>query len=333
MKTPLLTLFCLIIINSSSYAQCDFFEDYSTNSGWTQIGTEVEIGNGKLEFINGAADGSGSNGPQKRVYKSLGTTLDSSDTWVAEFEFKPITLGSYSGGFTGHNLLSITAGNQEPLWGCPDLSCTGYPLSQQDGITLTYETPSPTNGDQYFLIKARDLSTKYTSTTIIANALNTTYYLRLERISPTNIQLSVFSDVNKTTHINGSPINFTIPNTIVGLNTVQHGNLVGYDYRRELTGSIDNLCINFNPPALGIFSSTIEGSKLNIYPNPTSNQLTISGNYSFINKIDIYDITGKSIKSINQNTNTINVSDLPSRVYFVKIFDNEESIVKKFIKQ
>ena len=78
-------------------------------------------------------------------------------------------------------------------------------------------------------------------------------------------------------------------------------------------------------------SSTKEN--ISIYPIPTSNQLTLSGTYSFINKIEIYDITGKPIKSINHNTNIVNVSDLSDGVYFIKVISSESRYSQKFIKK
>ena len=60
MKTRVLTLIIAFTLSNSTYSQCDFNEDYSNTNGWTQIGSEVEIINGQLNFINGAAGSFGS---------------------------------------------------------------------------------------------------------------------------------------------------------------------------------------------------------------------------------------------------------------------------------
>lgn len=83
---------------------------------------------------------------------------------------------------------------------------------------------------------------------------------------------------------------------------------------------------------LGIGEQTIEESLI-IFPNPTSTQLTIKIGSLAIDKIDIIDITGKKIKSIKKNITTINVADLPSGIYFIKLFTEEKIITKKFVKQ
>ncbi len=70
---------------------------------------------------------------------------------------------------------------------------------------------------------------------------------------------------------------------------------------------------------------------LEIYPNPTSTQLTIDTDLH-IDRISIVDITGKSIKSFVPKNNTIDVADLSDGIYFLKIEGEEQSIVRKFVK-
>ncbi|NQX96496.1 MAG: T9SS type A sorting domain-containing protein [Flavobacteriales bacterium] len=73
--------------------------------------------------------------------------------------------------------------------------------------------------------------------------------------------------------------------------------------------------------------------KIKIYPNPTTNQLTIVSEKLFFNKVDIINITGKTVQSKKLNTSSINVSDLPQGIYFIKLFSEEKVFIKKFIKQ
>jgi len=72
--------------------------------------------------------------------------------------------------------------------------------------------------------------------------------------------------------------------------------------------------------------------ELIIYPNPTSNQLSIDTDI-YIDGISISDVTGKQIKSFIPNSNTINVEDLSDGIYFIKIEGKDQSIIRKFIKQ
>ena len=83
---------------------------------------------------------------------------------------------------------------------------------------------------------------------------------------------------------------------------------------------------------IGIESYSIN-DKIKIYPNPTSHQLIIESEELLFKKIDIINVTGKTIKSIKQNINIINVTDLSNGIYFIKVFTEEKTITKKFVKQ
>jgi len=70
--------------------------------------------------------------------------------------------------------------------------------------------------------------------------------------------------------------------------------------------------------------------KYNIYPNPATTSLTISANQ--INQITISNLLGQTIYSRQYNSPKvqIDVSTLPSGLYFVKVNGSE---VKKFFKE
>jgi hypothetical protein len=51
-----------IIISGMLQAQCVFSDDYGVSSLWTQVGTDVQVSNNKVEFLNGAIDGESSGG-------------------------------------------------------------------------------------------------------------------------------------------------------------------------------------------------------------------------------------------------------------------------------
>ena len=102
-------------------------------------------------------------------------------------------------------------------------------------------------------------------------------------------------------------------------------------------GVIFNKAGGFNinittPITTGIDNNIDLSSEINIYPNPTSNQLTIDIEQN-ISEIIIIDITGKNIKTITPDLNVINVADLSDGIYFIKLITNERTITKKFVKQ
>jgi hypothetical protein len=69
-----------------------------------------------------------------------------------------------------------------------------------------------------------------------------------------------------------------------------------------------------------------------IYPNPTSNQLSIVTEIA-LSEITIVDITGKLILTVKRNTNILDTSELPDGIYFIKLIAAKKIITKKFVKQ
>ena len=76
------------------------------------------------------------------------------------------------------------------------------------------------------------------------------------------------------------------------------------------------------------------GIKVEIYPNPANDQISISTKISLIDsRINIYSASGKLVKSdiINKH-NKIDVSKLPKGAYFTELYTEKGILVGKFIK-
>jgi hypothetical protein len=67
-----------------------------------------------------------------------------------------------------------------------------------------------------------------------------------------------------------------------------------------------------------------------IYPNPTSNSLNISSSAT-IDQIEIRDLNGRIVMQLTYS-NQIDVSDLPTGVYFIQLI-GDKIVIKKFIKK
>lgn len=70
---------------------------------------------------------------------------------------------------------------------------------------------------------------------------------------------------------------------------------------------------------------------ITIYPNPVTDILTVQSSEK-INDIEIYDISGKKIK-VTTNDNKVNVKNLPSGSYIIRLTTQAGMITKKFIKR
>ena len=244
-RAKVIFLFLIVLISSPfiAFNQNQFIEDFSSSARWTQVGTNVSISNNSVEYTNLAFDSE-----QRRIYASLNDTLDSTVTFTAEIEFFPTQVGRQgSNRYSGHLILGLTAGTQEPYNDCPNISCTGYPLGTQDGIMINYVARNPSTDSLFFIMKLKDGSLEYGGNVrIFSNTLNTTYYLRLEKTDCSVFQLSVFTDPARTTHLPGSPIIENFPTAATDFNTVQIGNVARGDPRRGLNGFVDNLSITWD---------------------------------------------------------------------------------------
>lgn len=85
--------------------------------------------------------------------------------------------------------------------------------------------------------------------------------------------------------------------------------------------------------SLGLKNIALNDESTFVYPNPVSNQLTINNNGFIINEINIIDHTGNYLKTITSGLNIVNVSNLPSGIYFIELVGEKKSITQKFIKR
>jgi hypothetical protein len=79
------------------------------------------------------------------------------------------------------------------------------------------------------------------------------------------------------------------------------------------------------------------GSRIFLSPNPATDELTIENSELKIKEIEIYNVLGEKIYSQQQTTNnkqqTVDISQLPSGIYILKVLGEKEERVAKFVKQ
>jgi len=72
---------------------------------------------------------------------------------------------------------------------------------------------------------------------------------------------------------------------------------------------------------------------VSVFPNPVNDNLFIKMPVSIaIDDVEIHDMLGKSI-NVDSSNNQINVSELGSGVYFIKINTSQGTLTKRFIKK
>lgn len=80
-----------------------------------------------------------------------------------------------------------------------------------------------------------------------------------------------------------------------------------------------------NPNGFGVSVSNVSASEANIYPNPSSGNVTVSLNQAEVGattKIEVFDLTGKLVRTINSNEVTdisVDLTELNTGIYTMKV--------------
>lgn len=201
-----------------------YHDDYSSNTGWTQVGIQITVDSPQFPNMIKFNNVSGGGGvTEEREYKQLPSTLPAYN-WVLETNYM----------FTSSSIplvypvaLTIDSSNPEVIsfgTSAPDISIFHGLGTDQLGIE----------------------SLGSLSSTIPVSP-NIQYYLKLERTS-SQLVLFVFSDPDRTQQISGSPVflNFD-PTALPNLNFLQHSGSLSAGPGRIITAQITNTTIYVTP--------------------------------------------------------------------------------------
>lgn len=84
-----------------------------------------------------------------------------------------------------------------------------------------------------------------------------------------------------------------------------------------------------NNPTLNVSGS--EKHEINVYPNPATNKLSITGDV-VLNSFNIYDLNGRIVNSGELNNNEITIEHLNSGMYILEAIHDYGKISKRFVK-
>lgn len=256
-KTIIYAMQALLLAAPTLLGAQGLTDNFSTNA-WTQniTGASPVVGGGVMNFAT-ATTGIRC-AAMNYSHRSLGFTLNSADSWTAEFEFSPTNASNTSNTNTyspAHTLLSLSAGTANS-WN----TTSGGGISNIDDVEVYYNCTLNANSNSWQIFgRSKDGTTWNTASTgITLDAVTTTFttfYIRLQRISPTQGIVSVFTDATFTTHLAGSPACFPIASTVTGLTHAQMGAIPQGGNIRYLTATIDNLNIYNNSLCLDYASN------------------------------------------------------------------------------
>lgn len=89
--------------------------------------------------------------------------------------------------------------------------------------------------------------------------------------------------------------------------------------------------LSFHVHFLNVGIAEQESDRLRIYPNPASDQLYVEG--SDIQSLSLCDLLGKTICTLSGSQNSINISTLPSGVYWLRVTTSSGIVTKKIVKK
>ena len=95
---------------------------------------------------------------------------------------------------------------------------------------------------------------------------------------------------------------------------------------------MQNLCNQYNnESALVNGSCAPVANRISMYPNPVSDMLHLSANDG-ISRVEIYSTNGMLVMSSDAVSDSIEMSDLNSGMYFLKVFSGQDVATMKFVK-
>jgi len=134
--------------------------------------------------------------------------------------------------------------------------------------------------------------------------------------------------------VNAQPSNYYLAQTLIKIKNIK---VIQNDGTELDYGSFNKIVNVITPNGNGILlnQQNFEIPEVNIFPNPTSNNLYIQTDDP-ISHLALFDIYGKKVleqKTAFSNNQELIISNLPTGVYFLKInFDGKE-VVRKIVKQ
>ena len=136
-----------------------------------------------------------------------------------------------------------------------------------------------------------------------------------------DIEWTVASEGTTGATIIGNSLFATMPGVAVVMATIKNGTFIGEDYTQGFYIEVEN--------ETGV--AEIIAEKISVYPNPTGGTLKIESSDLQVEKVEIYDITGKIV--LTSNETTINISHFSAGTYFVKIKTDNGELIKTVMKE
>ena len=106
---------------------------------------------------------------------------------------------------------------------------------------------------------------------------------------------------------------------------MQHCYTVKAVYEKGISAHSNEVCANY-------FNGVGENNgKVSVFPNPTTDKVTVE--CAGMNQIDVYNIEGQLVRSIQVENDSCEIDHLSSGIYMLRIRKGNETIVRRVVKQ
>jgi uncharacterized protein (TIGR02145 family) len=110
---------------------------------------------------------------------------------------------------------------------------------------------------------------------------------------------------------------------------ISYGNEVSFVTKKASSANMDEINSTQQPSAE---ENMVEKPDFDFYPNPAGSVIQFR-NLTENVRVIVYDAKGKTLINESVITNMLDISSLPDGVYYMKISDDRNSVIKKLIKQ
>ncbi|WPO80298.1 T9SS type A sorting domain-containing protein [Flavobacterium sp. KACC 22761] len=224
---------------------------------------------------------------------------------------------------------------------------TGTPVAGSGTITVTTGTPS---GDEIHNFTVSGKTSSFYSITgnmnstdgsVTYNGLTLTKRLKIETsttityTTTSSSTLTLVFDSNFTGTIKVDNVSYTASAGIVtasiaaGSHTITKGSVANLFYISTVYTSGSTLRMTKTAEV----ATEPETSKVVLYPNPVSDVLYFSKSTQTIEKVQVYNISGTLVASAGKNAESIDLSQLISGTYLVKVYTNDGSFNQTILKK
>lgn len=100
------------------------------------------------------------------------------------------------------------------------------------------------------------------------------------------------------------------------------------------TGFVDTIIAEASVWKVSVKETVVKVKDFSFYPNPAKDELVLKYNSKENIQVDIFNILGSKVKSINLfgGQTTVNIEDLENGIYFIRFKDDGKTISKTFTK-